>query len=309
MEINTIAEFKKNFYNIYHSQIVRALEPFEKQRKEKLKTMGIVSAVGIIVICILLYFGCNQSNEHLFMVAFLCIFGIIFSLFYMQKTFETDLKKQILPILLRAFGNLNWTTNSTISYEEINDSKLFPYWEDRETDDNFYGTYNNMPLNISETKLTYTTRDSKGRRETHTAFKGAVITIGVEKNFTGHTIVRRRAFLLNQKSYQEVKLEDPEFSKMFFVDSNDQIEARYVLTTAFMERFKNIKNAFGARHAECCFKDKKLMIALSTTKDLFVLGNIFTPVNDTKQFMIFLKEIISIYEMIDCLKLQSKTGL
>lgn len=42
----------------------------------------------------------------------------------------------------------------------------------------------------------------------------------------------------NRRVYEEVKLEDVEFSKQFFVDSNDQVEARFLLTTAFMERFK-----------------------------------------------------------------------
>ena len=208
-----------------------------------------------------------------------------------------------------AFGNFFWSEYERIDTLEIYASKLFSRFDYRDSDDNFYGTYRQMPIEISETCLYYYTRDSKGRKRTSTTFDGVLISIGVGKNFTGHTIIREREFLCNQKNYQEVKLEDPEFSKQFFVDSNDQIEARYIITTAFMERFKNISNAFGSQHAICSFRNKQLLIALRTSKDLFRLGNLSTPITDTKPFQNLLNELISIFEMINYLKVTDKTGL
>ena len=307
MEFNSITEFKRNFTRVYHGEVVPALAPFEKKRQDVLRnitTAGIIAAVLIVVVLMTV-----PSNDLKFGISIvLIIFAFIYS-GLQQKSFESNLKKSILPVLLKAFGNLSWSQASVIQPDEIRASGLFSRWDHHDSDDNFYGTYKNSTLRISETELYYYTRDSKGRRQKQTEFKGAIVTIDVGKNFTGHTIVRRREFLLNHKIYEEVKLEDPEFSKQFFVDSNDQIESRVLLTPAFMERFKRIKNSFGARHAECSFKDKKIMIALSTYKDLFVLGSIYKPVEDTTQFTKFLNEIVSIYEMIDYLKVTDKTGL
>lgn len=307
MEFNSITEFKRNFTRVYHGEVVPALAPFEKRRQDIIRnmtTMGIIAAVLIVVVLMTV-----PSNDAKITIS-IFIFIIAISIFGMQqKSFERNLKKSILPVLLKAFGNLSWAQCAVIQPDEIRASGLFSRWDYHDSDDNFYGTYKNSTLRISETELFYYTRDSKGRRQKHTEFKGAIVTIDVGKNFTGHTIVRRREFLLNQKIYDEVKLEDPEFSKQFFVDSNDQIESRVLLTPAFMERFKWIKNAFGAAHAECSFKDKQIMIALSTYKDLFVLGSLFKPVEDTTQFTKFLNEIVSIYEMIDYLKVTDKTGL
>ena len=307
MEFDSVNDFKRNFTRVYHGEVVPALAPFEKKRQDVLRnitTARIIAAVLIVVV--LMTVPSNDLKIGISIV--LIIFAFIYS-GLQQKSFESNLKKSILPVLLKAFGNLSWSQASVIQPDEIRASGLFSRWDHHDSDDNFYGTYKNSTLRISETELFYYTRDSKGRRQKHTEFKGAIVTIDVGKNFTGHTIVRRREFLLNQKIYDEVKLEDPEFSKQFFVDSNDQIESRVLLTPAFMERFKWIKNAFGARHAECSFKDKKIMIALSTYKDLFVLGSIYKPVEDTTQFTNFLNEIVSIYEMIDYLKVTDKTGL
>lgn len=42
-----------------------------------------------------------------------------------------------------------------------------------------------------------------------------------------------------------VRLEDPEFEKIFVVYSSDEVEARYILSTSFMERLVEFrKNEF-----------------------------------------------------------------
>ena len=210
---------------------------------------------------------------------------------------------------MKAFGNFQWSNQDAIDTSEIVTSRLFSSFEYRDSDDNFIGTYNNMPIAISESEMYYYTRGSRGGRQKHITFKGVIITIGVGKNFTGHTIIRVKGLFGARRAYEEVKLEDPEFQKQFFVDSNDQVEARFLITPAFMERFKRISNAFGAKHAECSFKDGKVMIALATGKDLFKLGSLSTPVTDTKPYEVFLNEILSILEMIDHLKVTQKIGL
>ena len=107
----------------------------------------------------------------------------------------------------------------------------------------------------------------------------------------------------------EVKLEDPYFAEKYKVYSSDQIEARYLITTAFMERFKNIQTAFQTTDVKCSFYGESLMFAISTNKNLFEIGNLFTPLNSPKQLEVFFNELISILALIDYFKLDEKTGL
>lgn len=309
MEFNNIKDFKSNFSKIYHSEVVPQLELFDKERQSTRKKAVTFAAIGLLAgVAIFLFFNNTPNDIFMFAGGVLMFFGlIVYPL--MQKGFEHKLKERILPVLMKAFGNFQWSTMDTIDTSEIVTSRLFSGFEHRDSDDNFIGTYNNMPIAISETELYYYTSGSRGNRQKHTTFKGVIITIGVGKNFTGHTIIRVKGLFGARRTYEEVKLEDPEFDKKFFVDSNDQVEARFLITPAFMERFKRISNAFGAKHAECSFKDGKVMIALATMKDLFKLGSLNTPLTDTKPYEVFLNEILSILEMIDHLKVTQKIGL
>ena len=311
MEFNSIEDFKKNFAQIYRSKVYPTLSNIDVERqnarKEGLKKaffIGFFALVSFIIGSIY-----KEAGEFFFFISLILVITAFTYYSFTQKSFEQKLKTRIMPVLMDAFGNFHWTQTERISTSEIRDSRIFSRFDHRDIDDNFYGFYQDMPIEISESHLYYYTRDSKGRRQLHTTFKGVLISIGVGKRFSGHTIVRQRGFLLNSKVYQEVKLEDPEFQKRYFVDSNDQVEARFILTTAFMDRFKNLSNAFGAEYPECSFKDGKLLIALSTRKDLFKLGNLNTPVTEAGPYQQFLNEIISILEMIAVLKVTQKTGL
>lgn len=112
-----------------------------------------------------------------------------------------------------------------------------------------------------------------------------------------------------KESLNSIILEDPEFNKKYNVYSSDQIESRYLVTTAFMERFKTLHTAFGSNKAKCAFFDDKVMFAISTNKNLFEIGDLFHPLTDMKHINDFMKEISAIYEIIDYFKLTEKTGL
>lgn len=113
------------------------------------------------------------------------------------------------------------------------------------------------------------------------------------------------------KKMSNMTTEDPEFNKKYDVFTQDQIEGRYLVTTSFMERFKNLHTAFGTTRAKCAFFDNKVMFALSTGKNLFELSEgIFCSLKKpTEQTKVFYEEISAIYDIIDYFKLGEKTGL
>ena len=110
-----------------------------------------------------------------------------------------------------------------------------------------------------------------------------------------------------EEPLNRVILEDPKFSKRFKVYSSDQVEARYLVTTAFMERLYNLKTAFGSKNIKCSFYSNKLMIAISTKKDLFEICNINKHTKDVIYDLY--KELDAIYKMIDYFKLDENTHL
>ena len=126
------------------------------------------------------------------------------------------------------------------------------------------------------------------------------------------TLIIICSFIEKQKSMQTVKLESTNFEKRFNVFSKNQVEARYLLTPTFIEKFTRLYTAFGTNKAKCSFyKDfsgnDRILFAISTNRDLFEPGNLFTPINEPKYM--FLSDFTSIFNMIEFFKLDEKTKL
>lgn len=112
-----------------------------------------------------------------------------------------------------------------------------------------------------------------------------------------------------EEALDRVSLEDPKFSKKFDVYSSDQVEARYLLTPSFMNRFYNLKTVFGAKKAKCSFYGDTLMIAINTNKNLFEIGSLYKSLLAPTSINEFYRELDSIYKMIEYFKLDENIGL
>lgn len=109
-------------------------------------------------------------------------------------------------------------------------------------------------------------------------------------------------------SHNKIKLEDVKFDRLFNVFSDDEIEARYLITTAFMERLLNLKTTFKSKNIKCAFINNQVFFALSTKKNLFEFGNLFKPLNNIENIEFF-REFFSILDLIEYFKFNEKTGL
>lgn len=143
-------------------------------------------------------------------------------------------------------------------------------------------------------------------------FRGLLVEIDMNKEFYGHTFILERNNIKDNKMidtavYSEVKLEDAEFEKEFRVWSQNRFEAGYILTTAFLERIKAIKHVFKAKYVRVSFKDKKMIIAIHTGRDMFQTAGANSMTKET--FIQIFDEICEILDLVDILKLNEKLGL
>ena len=138
-------------------------------------------------------------------------------------------------------------------------------------------------LKFSELHAEYkqVTYDSKGnRRETWvTIFKGLLFIADFNKNFHGKTVVLPDTLQwlgglgtwfqrMNWSAGDLVKLENVTFEKYFAVYSNDQTEARYILSTTLMERIVKFREQFG-KGLYMSFVNSNVNVALPITANLF----------------------------------------
>ena len=292
------------------NRILPELQQYEGERKKRL-TGAIAAAIVLAVLALLIFiFGPNSSGTG--KLSGLCI-ALIFIVWHMiKKNFENKIKKQVLPVLMRAIPGFYWQQTPPVTEKDISACKIIPVADKcRKTfDDCFIGDYRKVPVAISECEY-----EIGGGNNSTTVFQGVVIRIKMNKNFEGTTLIRaKKAYNKDKKDLEKsgmslVKLEDPEFDKQYLVYSHDQIEARYLITTAFMERLKRIQLAFNAEHISCSFHNDSVYIAPHTGTDLFSLCSLVKPVDNHEQFAVLFEEFASILELVDHFKLDKKLGL
>ncbi|MDZ7964486.1 MAG: DUF3137 domain-containing protein [Nostoc sp. DedSLP03] len=108
-------------------------------------------------------------------------------------------------------------------------------------------------------------------------FKGLFFKAKFNKNLRTVTIVQPKAInanihALNHAKKQVIKLEDPEFAKLFTVYGDDQIEARYVLSTNLMDKIVTFRKKTN-RNIYISFVDDMIYIAIEEA----VENNIIDP--------------------------------
>ena len=121
------------------------------------------------------------------------------------------------------------------------------------------------------------------------------------------------AVIATEKEYAEFLKTDVEkylgeYAK-FSAYSTDEVEGRYLLTPAFMERFQKLRTSFNAKNAKCSFFGNNVMFSFETKKNLFELGSLETSLENPKSINNFYNEISSVLNMIDYFKLDQNTGL
>jgi len=104
-------------------------------------------------------------------------------------------------------------------------------------------------------------------------FKGLFFRANFNKTLQGKTVVlpqllNSNIHALNLGKGQAIKLEDPEFAKLFTVYGDDQVEARYILSANLMAKLVTFRNKAG-RNLYISFVDNTIYIAIEYAEDLF----------------------------------------
>ena len=108
---------------------------------------------------------------------------------------------------------------------------------------------------------------------------GFIFFAGFGYWFVESSILRE---LRHLKNLEKVNLESTELSKNYQAFSYDQVEARYLLTTSFIDRFLSVGNAFKSTSMRCAFVGDKIILAIPSFKDSFEIGSLFFPLSNPK---------------------------
>ena len=305
-EEKTYSQMRKEFQEAFFKKISPGLSKYESER---LRQFGYTRAVKIAALIIILVLVFLTKQIDIGLILFICcIAGAV--CFGLKKKFENEIKQKIMPYVCKCLGDLKWKYAQCSFEQLLCKSGIIDRYNRVSYDDSFTGIYKDINYEICETSFYYKTGTGKNS-STRTVFKGVMIKLDMNKSFTGNTVIRPDTLkhASPAANLKHTTLEDVVFEKKFDVFTDDEVEARYLITPSFMERLNNMKTAFSADRVSCAFYDKYLLVGLHTSKDLFSICSLKEPVNDGKQFFTMFEEILSIIKLIAHFKLNQKIGL
>ena len=348
-------EFSDYFYKNIYPKVIKyeKIRPIVYALNMLILIIFLVACVGCIIIC---YFAHNDKLSFGMAVAAVLLMFLPFILTFFipsMKKIQQKMKYEIFPLLLNFIGNdfrmidfragnpkdnIGLDKNNITQYSfdsekmksletEIKQTKLFSNFNMCRIDDYIQGSYNSHPIVFSDIDLKYES-DSGRNSSVKVIFQGLLIKYPIKKKFTCDIVVKPNSMNPLTNHNNRVHLEDPVFEKYFDVYADNQIEARYILTTNFMNRLVNIAAKKGVGNISCSFVDGYMYLALNgfdlsgengymgVISDDFILGKkdwfdipsgkSFSEIGNWQRVLV---DFIDVFRIIDELKVEQNIGM
>ncbi len=272
--------------NFFTNNLKNSLFLLEKQRKAVLVRL-IFSISGVSAGIVFLALSDEETIAFVY-IGFALLLIFVFSFYWVFKAYKAyrhDFKTKVVEKIVKLIApTWHYDYKACIPETDYLKSEIFPKMHDRYSgDDLISGIIEKTDFCLSELHTEYktvtTTRKGGRQEQWHTIFKGIFAHADFNKYIQGKTFVlpdfAERFFGKWGQNIQKfnphgklVKLENPEFEKLFVVYSTDQVEARYILTPVMMEAMTRMRKQFN-RTIYFSFIGSRVYIAISYTNNLF----------------------------------------
>jgi hypothetical protein len=303
------------------ADVQNQLETYRRQllfKRHKTRIIcGSIAALGVV--CVILAFVAFAAEWDLVWIG-----GIIaiIPLMIIGKNsaatkYQALYEQQLIPLLLQHFSpDLHYDPYQGITRNECLASTLVQGSIDRYNSWNLIsGTYGETQLRFS---LIHAEEEHQDKHGSHydTLFQGVMFIADFNKNFSGHTYVRANRsqkylgqighFLEKHKlgSDQFVELENPDFEKEFAVYTNNQVEARYILSPALIESLLKLKQRCSTE-TQYSFHDSTITVTIENSSALFT-PNFKTPATNNQQLDLISNQLYFFLSIVNDLNLNTR---
>ncbi len=280
--MKNLSELTDFYYKTLYPTL-KKLEDERKQLKYRIVIVGILYTFIVAIFIIYIKSIFFQSFDAIFVVGiiYIGVGGFIYNI--LIKSYKDTFKDKIIEPLITEFDkNLHYTSELHIPQQYFINSKIFTQRVDKLDGNDFVrGKIDGVDIQFSDIHAQKRYKDSKHKETWSTIFQGLFVVCEFNKHFKGKTIilpdVAQNSFgdyigsWLQSNNFNRdelVKMDSPEFEKEFVVYSDNQIEARYILTPLLMEKLLTFKKR--SKHpVYISFINESIHIAIEYNKDLF----------------------------------------
>jgi len=292
--------------------IIAELEILRKKIvNAQLKGWGAI-ILGIIATFCLFSFGLDLASLLVGALAIIPGVVILYRISNDTSQYKYRFKQEVIASTLHSIHqSLTFDHDNGISETEFINAQLFTTQPDRyHTEDLVTGKDEKTTFYFAEVHAEYKTEtQTKSGRQVHwhDILKGIIFSADFNKNFNGITVVRPKDFgssigawfsenIFSFGDKDIVKLENDYFNKNFVTQSTNQVEARYILTPAMMEKIAEL-NERSAYCISLSFINSSLYIAFPLDNNYFeppVFKTLLTPdlLNEDMYMLSFMLDIV-----------------
>lgn len=310
---------KQQFDAYYQTKLYPLLAEQETVRRKYLIRFFLLLGLSLIFypLLVMVTIAVMAKFESTDVGPILLVSGLFVMFLYAPiHKYKKKVKHQIMPQFANFFGTFDYAFEQTIDSEILRQSKLFDDFKINKGDDFFKGIYDGVQITIAEEKL-QKPQDMAVMNVCYehkkNIFGGVCILLEMNKNFEGHTVGLCDRGVFNifccPKGLQRVRLEDSRFEKVFEIYAENQIEARYLLTTAFMERLLKLQKLYAGKNIQFSFKDNKLLIAIATKQNMFETNSFFKSNLNRHKIDLAFEQFYAVCSIVHLLKLNIRTGM
>lgn len=306
----------------YYESMYPELKILEDKRLSivaKLKKAIIVLVVLGIGLCVFLSKGGFFTPLHAFILTVMLSF-VIYMFVYQHEMagYKSLFKDQIIEKIIYFINpSLVYDKTDYIPKNEFDHSNIFPQDYDRYSgNDLVHGSVDGVNIRFSSVHVEEKRSDKNGKEEWHSLFQGLFFVADFNKNFKGKTFVfpdfaQRTLGIfgewmqgLNMSKGELIKLDHGEFEKLFVVYGDDQIESRYILSHALMERIVAFQHKT-SKQLRLSFMHSKMYLCVDYNKELFapILSKSLLEFAHIKEYFELLDLFIGV---VDAFKLNEK---
>lgn len=252
-----------------------ALDELELMRRRKKAQLWIV---GLIVVCGWAWVTAGLFDREALPFLVLCFaaaigtFGVLAQAIY--HPYLVAFKEGVIGYLVRSvypdahFMPLSGLPEQDFAAAQIFKTSVAAYHHE----DLIEARIGDTRFRMSDVHAEY--RGHKGRLRT--LFKGVVIVADFPKQFKGRTVVLPEGYVGDRPDgLQAVMLEQSAFERDFVVYASDQIEARYLLSPALMERLVRFSRRF-SEDVRISFANSQILVAIADHGDRLEAPPLFT---------------------------------
>ena len=252
-----------------------------------LKLEGIFGPIVIVVISVIIFITCINNKSQ------------IFSSFYTEE---------VVDEIIHAFcPNATYSPNNGVGEDLFRNSGLFTSPDRYHAEDLIEGCLDKTSFICSEVHA-----EERRARSTKNGvqyywediFKGFLFIADFHKEFQGETTILRNSFFKVKMGASRVKMENPDFEKVFDVFSTNQIEARYLITPSMMERMLKLDSNF-KKGVTISFRNSTILVAIPDSKNRFE-ADVWSSLNDMSILKSDFSVLQSLLDIVEELNLNTR---